>query len=186
MSKKICKAQNAALSNGETLEIDEGFRPSAVQNQIYKEISKIIKDNPTLKNNFGDRDISAFIENGISDRQIGYSIDMSLYKITKTEYKSTGKYKFMQNKGTSYKMPSNIQDLSISSIVYASPDGGALSEGMKNSEPALKLQKYCMDAGLSPSALEWWHFSDEETRKNLTKTGDGKYQVTKCLSKSPD
>ena len=83
-------------------------------------------------------------------------------------------------------MPSSIQELSARALVYTSPGGSVLSEGMLNSEAAQTLQKYCVDAGLSPLASEWWHFNDDEAANNLTKKGDGKYQVTECLSKSPD
>lgn len=37
-------------------------------------------------------------------------------------------------------------------------------------EDALRLKRYCTQAGLSPLASEWWHFNDLEAKEAI---GDG-------------
>ncbi|MCL1793711.1 MAG: D-alanyl-D-alanine carboxypeptidase family protein [Oscillospiraceae bacterium] len=181
MAPKICAAQQNALENDDTLVIYEGFRPYATQQLVYSEVVKL----PASQKNFGSWSQSWFIAYGKSNHQIGYAMDASLARVLEKEDKVTGRYKYRQLKYFEYTMPTAIHELSVNSALYASSNSRTYSEGVKNSEPARHLQSYCISAGLTPLASEWWHFNDEAAHAGITRESSGDFVVTECFSSSP-
>jgi len=172
MAESICKAQQNALDNGDTLVIYEGFRPYETQNRVYNEVSKL----PSEQKNFGSYGIIWFIASGISNHQIGYAIDTSLAKVIEKDYAVMGKYKYLQLKYLEYAMPCAIHELSIKATLA----------NAKDNVYAQKLQTYCTGAGLSSITSEWWHFNDETTFAGIKteNQSNGKYLITECFSAS--
>jgi len=181
MAKRICAAQKNALAGGDSLVIYEGFRPYEVQQLVYTEVNKL----PASQKNFGSWSQGWFIAYGKSNHQIGYAMDASLAQVVDSEDKVTGRYKYKQPKYFEYAMPTTIHELSVNSALYASPNSRTYSEGVKNSEAAQRLQKYCTSAGFTPLASEWWHFNDEHARAGITRESSGNFYVTECFSASP-
>ena len=181
MAPKICAAQKYALAAGDTLVIYEGFRPYEVQQLVYTEVNRL----PASQKNFGSWSQSWFIAYGKSNHQIGYAMDASLARVVETEEKVTGRYKYRQLTYFEYTMPTAIHELSVNSALYASSGSRTYSEGVRNCAPAQSLQSYCISAGLSPLASEWWHFNDEGARAGITTESSGNFAVTECFSASP-
>lgn len=181
MAKTIRAAQAAALANGDTLVVYEGFRPYEVQQLVYSEVNKL----PYAQKNFGSWSQSWFIAYGKSNHQVGYAMDVSLAQVVKKEEKITGKYKYQQLEYFEYTMPTVIHEMSVNSILYTSSGSRTYSEGVKNCVPAQNLQTYCVSAGLTPLASEWWHFNDETARAGVTRESSGNFTVTECFSASP-
>jgi len=195
MSKRIFKAQQYALENGDTLVIYEGFRPRDTQARVYNAVSNLMGKNANVRKGFGSWNVSMFIASGISNHQLGYAIDVSLASIMEKEDAVTGRYKYTNiSRALEYSMPSPIHELSIKAAVFThnvaieSFDAwkkGTFSEGMINHPKAQNLQKYCTDAGLTPLASEWWHFNDLHTLFNITKKSNGNFDIKECLSITP-
>jgi D-alanyl-D-alanine dipeptidase len=185
-AKRVYQAQLNALANSDTIVIYEAFRPRAVQEKVYAEVSALANSNAEVRRGFGTWNMSWFIAGSLSNHQIGYALDASLAKVISADYIVAGKYKYQKLDIFEYYMPSPIHELSTQGIVYTTPNGSKLAESMQNSASALKLQKYFVDAGFSPLPSEWWHFNDEDANANLTKRSDGRYEITVCLSVAPN
>jgi D-alanyl-D-alanine dipeptidase len=127
--------------------------------------------------------------------QEGCAIDISLATILEMESFYAGAHHYRKPVDYfEFLMPTDMHELSIWSVMLDYPIGSGniaslsyipYSEGMKNSEGAQRMQKYCMDVGLSPLASEWWHFNDWEARERLPERGVGNFYITKCLSIAP-
>ena len=188
MAKRICAAQRAALANGDTLVIYEGFRPADTQKLVFDEVTRLsASDNEVRRNlNAGSWSIGWFIASGTSNHQEGYAIDTTLGRVVNTEEMSAGDYKYTKVKDYyEYGMPTAIHDLGSDAAVYTGPSSRTYTAAMNESENARTLQKYCVDAGLTPLASEWWHFNDENTRLSMPRRGNGRYEINDCPGKPP-
>ena len=83
MAPKICKAQQEALSEGNTLIIYEGFRPYDVQRLIVNNLSALASENASVAVGIKTPPWSMpwFVSTGVSNHQKGYAIDVSLGKV---------------------------------------------------------------------------------------------------------
>ena len=181
MAKRVCAAQQNALAGGDSLVIYEGFRPQETQQSVFRAVNNL----PASQKKFGSWSQGWFIASGKSNHQIGYAMDASLAQVVEVDEKVTGKYRYKQLVHFEYTMPTQIHELSVDSALYASPGSRTYSEGVKNSEPAQRLQKYCTSAGFTPLASEWWHFNDEYARAGITRESSGNFLITECFSASP-
>lgn len=196
MALKINVGQQAALADGNTLIIYEGFRPHAVQRKIVTNLSDLVNSDPSVKKGVIDSQWSMrwFISTGISNHQKGLAIDVSLGKVIQKERKISGAFTYTNIvEYKEYTMPSQIHELSIASIVFktlVSSTSGAWKDATMSdtmNHEARLLQQYCTDAGLTPLASEWWHFDDlslAELLKNVH--SDGKYFIEANHSKVPN
>ena len=187
MALKLCQAQQAALAEGNTLVLYEGYRPHSTQVAVRNGLSALSRKDPEVEAGLsqGDWTLGWFIAMGYSNHQRGYAVDISVAKVWETERRSCGEYKYLSvEKYTLYDMPTAMHELSSLAVTYTSPNSGELAEGMN--EPALALQRYCTGVGLSPLASEWWHFNDLAARElaqdNL---GIGDFVISQCLSRKP-
>jgi len=187
MAKRIRTAQQYALSNGDTLIIYEGFRPWDVQQLISRELKRLADSDSEVRKGLTTSPWSMgwFVASGTSNHQLGYAIDTSLGKVIIEDERSSGDYKYKKVQAYEYDMPTDIQDGSIASAVYTSPTSYVLTAAMKANEPARNLQKYCMDAGLSPLPSEWWHFNDNYSARYIPGRSNGKYEITDLYSAAP-
>jgi len=196
MSKKIFLAQQYALSDGNSLVIYEGYRPYPVQQAIVSELTELANKDLEVKAgiNTDPWSINWFIATGISNHQMGYAIDATLAKIDSKKEMVIGKYAVEEITAyTEYTMPTKIHELSIASVTFTAPVKSTLPTAWKDAvlanamnEPAINLQRYFTNAGLTPLASEWWHFNDlDAMNETKEKRSDGSYFLIKSYSVIP-
>lgn len=196
MALKIARAQRAALEEGNTLVLYEGYRPYSTQKAVRDAVSKMAQQDPVVKAGVSDPPWSQtwFISNGYSNHQKGFAIDVSLGKVWETEVRQCGSCSYLQVADYSlYEMPTQMHELSLAAATFTAPVSVNSTTAWKSAqlasamnEPALGLQRYCTGAGLTPLSSEWWHFNDLETRSQvLDRAGTGSFEIKACLSTAP-
>lgn len=180
MVKKIYAAQQAALAEGYTLVVNETFRPYDVQLNIAAELKKLYLADPEVKAGIDRRpwSIGWFIASRMSTHQIGCAMDVTLAKVRRVRYRLSGGYRYAEV--AEYEvcvMPTPIHELSAAAVSLEKPVSSSSPTAWREVEPAptmtedaLRLKRYCTQAGLSPLASEWWHFNDLEAKEAI---GDG-------------
>lgn len=198
MSKHICQAQQAALAQGNTLVLYEGYRPHEVQTTVYKALTALARDNPQVKEAVASApwNISWFIAGGYSNHQRGFAMDVSLARIERAEVQTISGHQVVRvREYEEYTMPTPIHELSKAAATFVGPvashsptawKSAKMTDTMAANKPALALQRYCTEAGLTPLASEWWHFNDLEARTLvLDNLSTGGYKISQCLSTAP-
>ncbi len=198
MSKRICLAQQAALAQGNTLVLYEGYRPHSVQTTVYKALTALSRKDSRVKQAVTGSpwNISWFIAGGYSNHQRGFAIDVSLARVERAELQTIADREVVRVRAyQEYAMPTPIHELSQAAATFTRPvashsptawRSAQLTDTMSRNQPALALQHYCTEAGLTPLASEWWHFNDLETRSCvLDNLSTGGYQISRCLSTAP-
>jgi len=196
MAKKICRAQHAALADGNTLIIYEAFRPYETQQRVYTNLTSLIKLNSVVADGVSTSpwSIGWFIAQGTSNHQMGYAIDVSLGRVLEQKYLMLGNYVYPKTTSwEEYDMPTPMHELSAESAVFTQPinpnsttawQSATLTKTMNNA--AILLQRYCTSADLTPLASEWWHFNDNASRLAVENRGsNGNYLVSRTYSIPP-
>ncbi len=197
MAKKICQVQQNALKNGESLVIYEAFRPYEVQMKVSASLETLMNSNEEVYKLINTAPWSKgwFIATTLSNHQRGFAIDTSLVKITKSSTYKVGKYEiFNIDEYEEYDMPTKMHELSSKAATFTTPVSSSSKTAFRNAkyadtmnEPAIKLQNYCIDNGLSPLSSEWWHFNDLDCKDATDNNkSNGRYYITECLSKIPN
>lgn len=197
MSKKIYLAQQAALAEGNTLVIYEGYRPYSAQKMTVDALTTLAAADPEVMAGINTHpwDTNWFIATSISNHQMGYAIDVTLAKITEQQEIVIGDYAATAITGyTEYTMPTTIHELSMASATFTGPVKSSsptawlqatLADTMN--EAAILLQRYCTDAGLTPLASEWWHFNDLDARFSTEgNSSKGEYLLDATMSEAPE
>ena len=197
MSKKIHLAQQAALEEGNTLVIYEGYRPFFAQKLTVDALTTLAAADPEVMAGINTHpwDTNWFIATSISNHQMGYAIDVTLAKITEQQEFVIGDYAATAITGyTEYTMPTTIHELSMASATFTGPVKSSsptawlqatLADTMN--EAAILLQRYCTDAGLTPLASEWWHFNDLDARfATEDNSSKGEYLLDATMSEAPE
>ena len=197
MSKKIHLAQQAALAEGNTLVIYEGYRPYSAQKLTADALTNLAAADPEVMAGINTYpwDTNWFIATSVSNHQMGYAIDVTLAKITEQQEIVVGDYAATAVTGyTEYTMPTTIHELSMDSATFTGPVKSSsptawlqatLADTMN--EAAILLQRYCTDAGLTPLASEWWHFNDLDARfATEDNSSKGEYLLDATMSEAPE
>lgn len=197
MSKKIYLAQQAALAEGNTLVIYEGYRPYSAQKMTVDALTNLAVSDPEVMAGINTHpwDTNWFIATSVSNHQMGYAIDVTLAKITEQQEIVIGDYAATAITGyTEYTMPTTIHELSMASATFTGPVKSSsptawlqatLADTMN--EAAILLQRYCTDAGLTPLASEWWHFNDLDARFSTEgNSSKGEYLLDATMSEAPE
>ena len=197
MSKKIYLAQQAALAEGNTLVIYEGYRPYSAQKMTVDALTNLAVSDPEVMAGINTHpwDTNWFIATSVSNHQMGYAIDVTLAKITEQQEIVIGDYAATAITGyTEYTMPTTIHELSMASATFTGPVKSSsptawlqatLADTMN--EVAILLQRYCTDAGLTPLASEWWHFNDLDARFSTEgNSSKGEYLLDATMSEAPE
>ena len=197
MSKKIYAAQQAALADGNTLVIYEGYRPYSVQKMTVDALTTLAAADPEVMAGINTHpwDTNWFIATSVSNHQMGYAIDVTLAKITEQQEIVIGDYAATAIKGyTEYTMPTTIHELSMASATFTGPVKSSsptawlqatLADTMN--EAAILLQRYSTEAGLTPLASEWWHFNDLDARfATEGNSSKGEYLLDATMSVAPE
>lgn len=192
MAKKIYAAQQLALAEGNTLIIYEGFRPYDVQVSVAEALEKLITDVPSLRAGVESDpwSINWFIAQGVSNHQQGYAIDVTIGKITGIGRGVSGGYAY--NVVTSYEeysMPTPMHELSLAAASLSKPVLSTsltawqeVAPAASMNEAALTLRDYCVAAGMTPLASEWWHFNDLDCLSVVDKSWQGKFTLSRNYS----
>lgn len=195
-AKKIYEAQSQALANNETLLIYETYRPHSAQEKVYDQLSKLADENDTVKAGADTEpwEMFWFINDEVSNHQMGFAIDVSLAQIDEQETEFYGDYSVDVVKDyTEYQMPTPMHELSSASAVYTSPVTAVDPDAWKQAQlrpemnqPALALQEYFVNAGMTPLASEWWHFNDLEARDQVEDhESSGDFTMTEVKNSAP-
>ena len=167
-------SQQAALADARTLVVYEVFRPRDTQRRVVAGLQALMSENRTVRSGINTYPWSAgwFIAHGISVHQRGAAIDASLARVIAYEVRTMPGSGVQYRKITQieyYEMPSQMHDLHPRAASLAHPNRTALAPGI--TEGAIFLRNYFIDAGFTPIASEWWHFSD--ARGNQTARSHG-------------
>ncbi len=179
---KIAHAQQLALAEGNTLIINELYRPHEVQQKIVSELSHLSHNNNEVLAGISASpwSIGWFIATGTSNHQRGIAIDTSLGKVLATTSGYSGIYEYTSIISyQEYAMQTPIHELSHRSASLAYPVSSGNDSDWRNAPDAenftiesVLLRNYCTSAGLSPLASEWWHFNDLASAGNAQSGGD--------------
>lgn len=193
----IQKAQTAALADGYSLKIYETYRPTDVQQNVNNAVSLLMQSNTEVYNSINTNNWSQgwFIAKGVSNHQKGYAMDCSLVKINSVEEVGIGTYlcTFVTDY-TECEMPTAMHELSAKAAALVKGVSSSSSTAWENvapaetmTEDALRLQKYCTNAGLTPLASEWWHFNALNAMKEIGNTySTGNYYLEENCSVVPN
>lgn len=196
MVQRIYEAQQLALLSGYTLVINEAFRPMDVQLDIAATLKELYDTDPEVKAGIdtGPWYIGWFIANRPSTHQMGCAIDTSLAKVTEVTYRLCGEYRYREITGlVPCVMPTPIHELSAAAVAMNKPVSSTVPDAWKGAKPAasmtaeaLRLRDFCIAAGMSPIASEWWHFNDLHTKAIIGDryTTEAFYLDT-CVSEKP-
>lgn len=196
MAPKICAAQQAALAQGNTLVIYEAFRPAAAHQKVYDKLKYLVENDAEVQAGVTDRTFTMgwFLAPAPYNHQRGSAIDVSLAKVERQEQKNVGDYAYTEvTEYSEYQMQTRIHELSIASAIFTTAvkahsetawREATLSENV--TEASLLLQRYCVDAGLTPLASEWWHLNDIKATDEAVRMGNtGQYYVEQSYSTAP-
>ena len=196
MARKLCQAQRAALEDGNTLVLYEGYRPNEVQSKVYQAMSALVREDPEVRAAVSDPpwQISWFIASGYSNHQRGYAVDVGLARALGAAERSTNGFRYLQiTDYRLYEMPTPIHELSRAAATFTAPVNSYSATAWKEAElseamnvPALGLQDYCTGAGLTPLSSEWWHFNDLDAYLGIKDhEGIGDFVITSIRSAPP-
>lgn len=157
-AKKFASAQTKFLKQGLSLKLYDAYRPSSTTKAIHSAWNTYINKNkldPTLINQIGSQQF-------VSMHNLGAAIDTTLIDI---------------NTNKELAMPTAMQDLSWNSSWnnHSGSWGGNITNGKFNksgtNENARANNAYAMNAVFKSSGLntytgEWWHFQDNDVKKN--------------------
>lgn len=102
--------------------------------------------------------------------------------------------KIVYDKDQDCQMPTDIHELSIRACTFQYGVASHSVTAWKSVKPAstmtsfaLKLQKYCTDAGLTPLSSEWWHFGDLDALSVSQTLGvNGSFALKDNVSSKPE
>ena len=194
MAKKIAEVQSAMKADGRSLVLYEAFRPYEVQQLVNLELGNLAGSNQTVRNAICDAGWSKswFIAKSVSNHQKGYAIDCSMASVTGFETKEIAGRSISVPVGYSIlEMPTAIHELSpaAASLAYGVDSKSktawkAVPDAPTMNQAALELRGYCVSAGMSPLASEWWHMNDLDARAETGAKGSGQFTITCNVSRS--
>ena len=170
LARSLFDVQQHALSMGDTLIINEVFRPRETQNASVQGMNRLISQNDDVRRaiNDGPWSLGHFISTGVSNHQRGAAVDASLGRISEYEYVQTGDYVFRRiTIFREYFMQTEIHELSPRSAIFESPRSATAAQ-MRTGElpmrqdvtPGTRALQYAFGVGgFTPLSSEWWHFN---------------------------
>lgn len=159
VAQKILVAAQNAYDAGYRLKIYDSYRPNRATGMLYNQAEDLLEqpvpgnikdpteDDPDRLLTYGKvmtndvYPLTFFLAQGGSLHNLGIAVDLTI------ESRETGEEQIMQ---------SSMHDLSFYSMLY------------RNNENATLLQGFMESAGLVGLVSEWWHFQDDDIRKELT------------------
>ena len=198
MARNVCRAQQNALAEGNTIVLYEGYRPYSAQMAVVRNLSSLSRVDSAVRAGISTApwNISWFIATGSSNHQEGYAMDVSLAKVLSAHEEDFYGYNVVQvEEYEEYIMPTAMHELSMAAITFTRPvtifsttawRNAEMAPAMAANKPARALQRYCTDASLTPLASEWWHFNDLAAYNQIRiYHSTGEFEITQCLSRAP-
>ncbi|HIU05584.1 MAG TPA: SH3 domain-containing protein [Candidatus Coprousia avicola] len=195
MAERICAAQRAALADGYTLVIYEGFRPYDVQVQVAQAVQELMRTDAAARVAVSTPpwSIDWFIATRLSNHQQGYAIDTSLARVTASEERVAGGYRYTRVTGyVELAMPTGVHELGSAAAALSRPVSVMSDAAWRQvpaaagmNEAARLLQSYATDAGLTPLASEWWHFNDLASASVVDDGYTGRFTLAANVSEAP-
>lgn len=195
-AKKLADVQGRALADGYTLVLYEGFRPYDTQVTVANALEALAAENETVRAGIDTEpwSIGWFIAGGVSNHQQGYAVDVSLARVTGTADETCGPYAYTRVTGyEELAMPTAMHELSAAAASLAEPVASRDPDAWRQAAPApamtegaLLLQSYCVAAGLTPLASEWWHFNDLDRLAVVDSSWRGEFALTENVSRAPE
>lgn len=195
-AKKLADVQARALADGYTLVLYEGFRPYDTQVTVANALEALAAENETVRVGIDTEpwSIGWFIAGGVSNHQQGYAVDVSLARVTGTADETCGPYAYTRVTGyEELAMPTAMHELSAAAASLAEPVASRDPDAWRQAAPApamtegaLLLQSYCVAAGLTPLASEWWHFNDLDRLAVVDSSWRGEFALTENVSRAPE
>lgn len=196
MARTLAVAQRAALEDGNTLVLYEGFRPAKAQRAVADALKALAQTDGEVAQAVSGPPWSVgwFIATSTSNHQRGYAVDASLARVLSAEERYVSGWRYLSVTGYAlYDMPTQMHELSPSAAAMAWPVDGNSATAWESvppadtmNGPAMALQRYCTGAGLTPLASEWWHFNDLSIRRAISgRAGKGEFQIQEALSREP-
>ena len=173
-AKRVFRAQQAALADGNTLVIYEAFRPAEVQRLVVGNLTAMAGAYPEISRSLNTPpwNIHWFVSTGISNHQRGAAIDASLARIAAQETRTAGRFAFMEiTEYEEFPMQTKMHELSPLAAVRLpwnlDPEveiniSAALPRSV--SYGTVLMQRYFAYGGMYPLPSEWWHFNDNVSR----------------------
>ncbi|MCL2373251.1 MAG: SH3 domain-containing protein [Defluviitaleaceae bacterium] len=168
------QAQQLAMAEGETLVVNEVFRPFSTQQQVVRGLTDLANEfeDVRLAINYNSWHMGWFIATGVSGHQRGSSIDLSLGYVKSYEYRVSGDFIYLYiTNHTPVIMQSRIHELSSLAVIVDNPRtitvtqilNGSVRMSSRVTDGTKRLQMYMAQAGFHPLASEWWHFDHAQS-----------------------
>lgn len=179
---KVQIAQRLAMKYGESLKICETYRPKETQMSVANSLNVLMQSDADVYKaiNTSPWHKGWFISQGVSNHQRGIAMDVTLVKVNKTVTKYCGIFPYTEVVDyTEREMPTSMHELSAAAATFTTPvsskttDWKTATYANTMTPAAVRLQKYCTAAGLTPLASEWWHFEDQ----TACKKGTGEFYI---------
>jgi len=186
LARSLFVAQQAARENGNTLIINEVFRPRATQSAVVQGMNSLMAQNSDVHSAITSSpwNLGWFISTGTSNHQRGAAVDASIGMIRTYEYRQTGDFIYRHVLGfREHIMPTCMHELSPRAAIFNSPRTITAAQMLDsntvfndNVTPGVRhLQRAFGAAGFTPLASEWWHFNHADsitTANSMSITGN--------------
>jgi len=177
LARSLFIAQQAALENGDTLIINEVFRPRATQAAVVQGMNSLMAQNSDVHSAITSApwSLSWFISTGTSNHQRGAAVDASIGMIRTYEYRQTGDFVYRHVLAVrEHIMPTCMHELSPRAAIFDSPRTITAAQMLDsntafsdNVTPGVRrLQRAFGAGGFTPLASEWWHFNHADSISN--------------------
>ncbi|MCL2609348.1 MAG: SH3 domain-containing protein [Treponema sp.] len=170
MAGRIFSAQQAALTDGNTIIIYEAFRPHDAHQVVYDNFLHLIENDAVVRRGVtsGWLTTTWFLAASPYNHQRGTAVDASLARVHGLETRASGDFGYLYvSDFEEFPMQTAMHELSGTAAVFAGPvhsrsetDWHRASFAENVTEGTMMLQRYMTDQGLTPLASEWWHFND--------------------------
>ena len=197
LARALFIAQQHVLANGETLVVNEVFRPFSVQQDVVRHLQALINQDSRIRAyiNQGPWHIGWFIATGVSGHQRGSSIDLSIATILSYEYRQVGDFRYKHI--YEYRMfptTSRIHELGPWAAIVYTPRSITANDILRGNitlhrdvtEGVRRLQLAMATAGFNLLSSEWWHFDHPESSQIGNAMGmRGQFYTEESLSWPP-
>jgi len=182
LARSLFVAQQAAMERGNSLIVNEVFRPRSAQLAVVSGMQQLMRTNPEVNTAISSPpwSLTFFISTGISRHQRGAAVDASIATIRTYEYRQTGDFIFRQM--TDYRefsMPSGLHELSPWSAIFDAPRSITAAQMLTGNiemrdtvtTGVRRLQEAFARGGFTPLSSEWWHFDHADSLTLATNSG---------------
>ena len=196
LARALFVAQQEAERTGDSIIMNEAFRPTTAQTATRNGLTRLIQDNNQVHQaiNAGPWNMGWFISTGVSNHQRGSAVDVSLASVNNYIYHQTGDFIFRRNHNfREYFMQTDIHELSPLAAIVQNPRNisaaellaGTVTLAENVTQGTRQLQQLLATAGFTPLASEWWHFDHPPSTSIAQSAGINGNFVTETIYSVP-